>query len=273
MGGIMMNGGYFLNGCFTKWSTLAGSGVHFSDDYDSGVVNLEHCEIYSGNIISRQLTLNFTNCLFFRNKLNDSFIGMGYNIRNSTFEGGNLQLARYQHDNYWWTVKDTAFDGTSFSISDWYHGTNYTTFDYNAYNTAYTNWQTLEVVGPHDIQTNFCPWQTSWFGNYYQATNSTLLHAGSTTADQVGLYHFTVTTNQAVEGASQVSIGYHYVATDQYGNPLDTNGDGIPDYLEDANGNGIYDAGDLGDWLVNPYNGLTRANGLLVFPPVKILGQ
>ena len=50
------------------------------------------------------------------------------------------------------------------------------------------------------------------------------------------------------EGTNIVSIGYHYVALDQYGNPLDSNGGGIPDYLEDANGNGIYDAGDLGDW-------------------------
>jgi len=39
--------------------------------------------------------------------------------------------------------------------------------------------------------------------------------------------------------------------------------------LEDANGNGIFDAGDLGNWLISPYNGLTSASGLSVFTPLK----
>jgi len=61
-----------------------------------------------------------------------------------------------------------------------------------------------------------------------------------------------------------VDIGYHYVATDTNGNPLDTNGDGIPDYIEDANGDGVYDSGDLYNWqnplrinvlICNPNNG------------------
>jgi hypothetical protein len=33
------------------------------------------------------------------------------------------------------------------------------------------------------------------------------------------------------------------------GLPLDTNGDGIPDYLEDVNGNGLVDSGEI-DWLL-----------------------
>ena len=116
-------------------------------------------------------------------------------------------------------------------------------------------------------------WESSWFGNYYLPTNSPLINAGSTTADQVGLYHFTTQTNQVPESNSVVDIGYHYVATDAYGNPLDSNGNGIPDYLEDANGDGIYDSGDLADWLVfinntvpaawYTANGLNAANPLI----------
>jgi len=43
-----------------------------------------------------------------------------------------------------------------------------------------------------------------------------------------------------------VDIGYHYVAVDTNGIPFDTNGDGIPDYLEDINGNGLVDSGEIG---------------------------
>jgi Immunoglobulin domain/NHL repeat len=89
-------------------------------------------------------------------------------------------------------------------------------------------------------------YQSGTLGNFYQPTNSPLIHKGSTTADQIGLYHYTVTTNQVVEGTNTVSIGFHYVATYAYGDPLDTNGDGIPDYLEDANGNGKVDSGEIG---------------------------
>jgi hypothetical protein len=65
------------------------------------------------------------------------------------------------------------------------------------------------------------------------------------------LYHFTVLTNQTKAGLlgnGQVSIGYHYVAVDANGNPVDTDGDGMPDYGEDSNGNGLFNVGDLSDW-------------------------
>ena len=54
------------------------------------------------------------------------------------------------------------------------------------------------------------------------------------------------------QGDAWVDIGYQYVATDDYGNPLDTAGTGVPDYIADSNGDGVYDAGDLGNWL-NPF--------------------
>jgi hypothetical protein len=92
-------------------------------------------------------------------------------------------------------------------------------------------------------------WQSSWFGNYYLPTYSPLINAGNTTANLVGLYHFTTQVDQTQETNSTVDIGYHYVATDSYGNPLDTDGDDIPDYLEDANGNGLVDAGES-DWTI-----------------------
>jgi hypothetical protein len=93
-----------------------------------------------------------------------------------------------------------------------------------------------------------------------------LIDAGSTTADQFGLYHFTTQpdlqwnyelseSTQLPETNSIVDIGYHYVAADAYGNPIDTNGDGIPDYIEDANGNGVIDSGEI-SWNLSGDPGL-----------------
>ena len=52
---------------------------------------------------------------------------------------------------------------------------------------------------------------------------------------------------QIKETNSIVDISYHYVATDANGKPIDTDSDGTPDYIEDANGNGTVDSGET-DW-------------------------
>ena len=57
---------------------------------------------------------------------------------------------------------------------------------------------------------------------------------------QLRLYHYTVTTNNFIEGTNTVSIGFHYVVTDADGIPISMPGDGIPDYLADANGDGRF---------------------------------
>jgi hypothetical protein len=66
-----------------------------------------------------------------------------------------------------------------------------------------------------------------------------------------------------------VDIGLHYVAVNSSGEPIDTDGDGLPDYFEDANGNGSADSGET-DWQsYNSLNGLTGTPGLQVFTPLK----
>ena len=109
-------------------------------------------------------------------------------------------------------------------------------------------------------------YQAGTLGLYYlPATASTLLAAGSTTADLLGLADYTTQASQTPEGTARVDTGYHYVATDSNGNPLDTVGDGIPDYLADSNGDGVFDAGDLCNWLIFYYPIVTTNNGLIVF--------
>jgi hypothetical protein len=141
------------------------------------------------------------------------------------------------------TNQNNVFDGVTASLDG--------LVGYNAYLHGATN----TTFQTNDIQTNLT-WLAGPLGPYYQAANSPLLTNGSTYATNLALYHYTVTTNNVVEGTNIVSRGYHYVALGTNGLPLDANGDGIPDYLEDANGNGLVDSGEI-DWLVAGDLGLT----------------
>jgi len=95
-------------------------------------------------------------------------------------------------------------------------------------------------------------YQTSPFGNYYLPATSPLYNAGSRSYAEAGLAHYTTRLDQVKEmdeSSDMVNIGLHYIATTGPNStqPKDTDGDGIPDYVEDANGNGQCDAGET-DW-------------------------
>ena len=145
----------------------------------------------------------------------------------------------------------------------------------NAYVT--TNNGVLLPENNDVILTNSPAYQVGALGAYYYPTtfyptNLTLIHAGSRSAAAAGLYHYTVTTNNVIEGTNTVSIGFHYIAVDGNGNPLDSNGDGLPDYVKDSNGDGVYDQGDLANWL-SPFNIYDQGTNLLGWmPPYVRLG-
>jgi hypothetical protein len=264
MGEIMLNGSGSgvvpqLNSQFTRWNS---DGNHFRDNWDQGKGTFSNCEFYTGGLATYdQSSLYFTNCLFFRDGIYffDQYAALTFTFQNCTFYDGFIAMCRFTgQSSSFWTIKNTAFDGTGFSTQDNFNAnTNYTAFDYNAYNSNNLSWQTysypytpvtnkLEVAGPHDVIVTNYNWQSSWLGNYYLPTNSPLINVGSTNANLLGLYHYTTQVNQVKETNSIVDIGYHYVAVDTNGIPFDTNGDGIPDYLEDANGNGLIDSGEIG---------------------------
>ncbi len=184
----------------------------------------------------------------------------------SLFNGHNVAdnpLALTAYNDLFWnaTVSLTYLDSSASSHPAWTNSDNL--FD-TATNTltgngSYTNYITMANDGFYNITnllggTNILTvtnlvYATGTLGSWYIGSSSpTVLYAGTRSAANAGLYHYTIQTNQVPEGTNTVSIGFHYVATDASGNPLDSNGDGIPDYLEDANGNGVYDTGDSGDW-------------------------
>lgn len=258
-----------INTTFAKMSDGGFNNALVTDGHEQGECNFQNSEFWLGGFAPYdEQFLNFSNCFFFRPQVYfwDQSDNPNITFQDCTFYGGILFIARDANGNNYppsiVTVENTAFDGTAFPWSDPLNGnTNYTIENYNAYNTNNLSWQsyyypygpcygTLQTVGANSTNVDGYNWESSWFGNYYLPPDSPLIEAGSTNADLLGLYHFTTQTNQTVEGDSIVDIGYHYVATDPYGNPLDNNGDGIPDYLEDANGNGLVDSGEIGWYIV-----------------------
>jgi hypothetical protein len=256
---------------FTRWATLASEpGAHLRDDY--GVLKLQaaHCEFAGASVGGYDVLYSLTNCLLSRVSMwlqtGESYPTMI--IRNCTVHGGGLSFAHWEPGpaHFYTSIRDTIFDGTQIDTG---YPNDPTCVDYN-YNAFLTGSNRTNPQGGNDkVVTNF-NWQTSWLGNYYLPTNSPLINAGSVTnAALASLYHFTTQANQVKETNSPVDIGYHYVAVDASGKAIDTDGDGVPDYLEDLNGNGVYDSV-LGESDWHTYN---SASGLstpfTIFTPLK----
>jgi hypothetical protein len=252
---------------FTDWSMPAQDAPHLYGT--NGICNpiiLRDCQFHGGTLVSTYPTINLTNCLLER--VYASLRSKDTNIpslRNNLFWRGTFDFAPNVSNAL---VKDNLFDQTSIPNNSGIYGT------YNGgFNAFVTNYNRIQPIFANDvILTNSPVYQSSWLGNYYLPTNSWLINAGSITANLVGLYHFTTQTNQVKETNSVVDIGYHYVALNSQLstiNPVDTDGDGVPDYLEDANGNGVVDNGENSWTNYNSANGLTAGNGLLVFTPLK----
>ncbi len=232
---------------FTGWSLLAGVGEHFNDGSTSTTPTaFSHSRFAGGKFTVWPSSTALTNCVWERVflTLNDSGYDLTWYLFNNLFFRGNL-IYRALGNNPVLRAYDNLFDNTW--IGRGFFSASFTG-DYNGY---VTNCSRL-TTGAHDVLlTNSPVYQTSYLGNYYYPTNdgnvSRLIDAGSRTAAAATLYHFTTTTNQVKEATSQVDIGFHYVAVDGNGNPIDTNGNGVPDYLEDRNGNGTVDSGET-DW-------------------------
>jgi len=116
----------------------------------------------------------------------------------------------------------------------------------NSYNAYYSTTYGLSG-GYSNMSLGSLSFQTGPLGKYYQPTNSPLINTGSTNASLLGFYHFTTTTNQVKETNSFIDIGPHFVAVDGTGQPVDTDADGLADYVEDLNGDGVFGAGEV-DW-------------------------
>jgi hypothetical protein len=236
-----------LRARFLKTSMLAADGNHWRDDYGRIMIHVSDSEFWGGGMGGYISSYFLTNCLFNRTYLGlaDGNSDVRFDIRSCTFIGNQVYIGRNYPVPV--SIRDCAFDRTLFPVTDGYaYNPAYSDYDYNAYITGQPM---LTNSGPNNVfVTGSFDWQQSWLGNHYLPGGSGLIDAGSISdASTVGMYHHTTQTDQTKEYTSRLDIGKHWIATDGYGNPLDSDGDGVPDYIEDANGNGSVDSGET-DW-------------------------
>jgi hypothetical protein len=251
--------GSVINCRFTQFSMPALAAPHFNAPTNVGPFFFEDCEFHGGKLLSLGPTLALTNCLLERVytdlEPNDTLTTY---LQNNLVFGGNFTFKPTNS-----VVQDNLFDRAAITNANGYTGT-------NAYVTNCS--RLLPTQARDTILTNSPSYQVGPLGRFYQLTNSLLVNAGSKTADLIGLYHYAISTNlisgyQIKETNSIVDIGYHYVAVSANGNPIDTDGENVPDYLEDADGDGNADTGER-NWQVSE-NGTTGVSGLQVFTPLK----
>ena len=247
--------GSAINCRFTQWSVPSLDEPAFNAVTNSGPLSFQDCEFHGGKLISLRPTVNLANCLLERVYASlSSADGNSPYICNSLFFGGIFNFAPNVTNAL---VKDNLFDQTSITTNT----SIYTTYNggYNAFVT--NNARLLPLFATDQILTGPLAYQTGPLGNYYQTTNSPLINHGSRTADLAGLYHYTIQTNQVKETNSVVDIGYHYTALGLGNGPIDTDGDGFADYLEDANGNGLTEPSEAS--FTDYYNGVLPIPQLL----------
>jgi hypothetical protein len=185
--------------------------------------------------VDRYCFLTFTNMAFHRvsgrfNNITNMANAYDLHLWNNLFFGGAWGITN-QAANTNWSIRNNSFDNVNLTS---YQATP------NSHN-GYINTTALEGSSGSDVTLQSFVYENGVLGSFYQG-QSDLVGVGSVTADTVGLYHFTTTYQK--ETNSVVDIGFHYVAVDGNGNPIDTDEDGVPDYIEDANGNGTTDEGE-----------------------------
>lgn len=229
---------------FTDFSMPANGNDHLYAGATNLTFTVQDCQFHGGQFTAVQPDVMLLNNLFERVlfKLYANVHPFTALVRNGTFSGGSVTVSNVAGGS--WTMTNNLFDTTNLL----HRGV--ITHNYNGY---LTNSVRLTNNAANDVLltlTNIA-YDTGWLGRFYLPTNSTshspLFDSGSAAANTLGLYHYTAVTNQTRELTSTVDIGFHYVAVNSSGQPIDTDGDGLPDYYEDSNGNGSVDSGET-DW-------------------------
>jgi hypothetical protein len=243
-----------------------------------GTVALSHCHLGGVSLdisyaLSQPQTVAMTNNLFHGCVLAfTDTAGYGtyaLSAYNNLFHRGSLSLNN-QHSGSVWILKDNLLTSDGATLGGSY-ATNYYIVTHNGFRSG------LAALGT-SARTNLAlDFQTGPLGRFYYPSSGSLpslaglVNQGSRNATNVGLWHYTLTADRRKETNSMVDIGFHYLATDEDGVPVDSDGDGIGDHELDPMGtgfgdsdyDGIHDAEEVaqGKDPHNPYNTVARRLG------------
>jgi hypothetical protein len=271
---------------FTDFSVMAKEAHIVYGDYpvtDMPPLKFADCQVHGGIVETLVPSLVFTNCLFERVATTVvSAYGFPFTnyFQNNLFYGGEVIATPYESTNEI-TFRDNLFDRTILSGS---------ADVANSYNGYLINSNRLSPNGATDVIVNSITYETGPLSRFYLPTNSVLVNTGSVNnAALKGMYWHSSFTNGTWEGNSQLNIGLMFIAVTN-GVAVDSDGEGLASYLEDANGNGTTettetsfnnidtDGDGVNDYIEylqgrNPLtNWVNDANGVInlkVFTPLK----
>ena len=174
----------------------------------------------------------------------------GVTFRHNLLRRGNLlvyyasQATDTQHPT--WTLKDNLFDSATLQLTTVAYGNYYVAASHNGYTGS-----TATFGGSGNKTSLTAGYVTGPLGRfYYPATGASgsltnLLDAGSVTdASTLGFYHHTTLAAGPREGTGRLDIGFHYPLATAADALADTDQDGLSDWAEDANLNGVVNTGE-----------------------------
>lgn len=246
---------------FTRWSRVLAQGIpgfsHF-EFIQSTPTAVSDCHFQAGIIGIYGAPVQMTNCLFEHTWVDLEPGYVPWPVTDPSFVRNNLFIAGLF--GFWSTetnslIADNLFDGTGINFLGSTFNASFNAYVTNSGTVYYRLWPTnvTDIILPASPQ-----YQSGPLGEYYQLASSVLINADTnTTADQVGLYHYTTTTNivggaQIKETNSWVDVGIHYIALDSSGNPVDSDGGGVPDFIENGAGDGGTSNVNESNWRYEP---------------------
>ncbi len=162
-----------------------------------------HVSLTRGSVSS--FAASFYNNLFIRTPLSDT------SLRALKLNAGTTGTI--------WDVADNVFDGATQELVPAYNIVPAPSINRscNGFMGSTQNSLPCNIVGRQDRTQVAVSYQTGALGGYYIPTTATsLIDAGSQSAADAGLYHYTTTTDNVKEQNGIVDIGFHYVAV-EYG--------------------------------------------------------
>ena len=190
---------------FTDWSASGGD-HHVLSALRPRSLAVRDCTFTGGSFSVGMPELGLTNCLFagVGVYVGDDGSSVSYSpvIQNCTFDRGVVRL--YHWEGGVWSVYNNLFHQVDFPTND----IGPVSADHNAYSGTTTR---IPPAGPGDLLENV-RFETGPLGRHYLPTNSALIHAGNTSATNLGLFHFTTGVDQRKAGSNLATIGYHGVA-------------------------------------------------------------